>query len=113
MVEAGRDISFEMKRAYFLYGLDSTARRGFHAHKKLHQLAVCVSGSCLFALDDGREKAETILDSPNKGLLLGPMLWREMYNFSTDCVLLVLASAHYDEDDYIRDYEEFRQASCR
>jgi len=83
-------------------------RRGYHAHRDLQQVAICISGSCKFLLDDGRERVENvILDSPNKGLFIDKMIWREMYDFSDDCILLVLASEYYDESDYIRDYEEF------
>ena len=82
-------------------------RRGFHAHKKLKQILICVKGSCKILLDDGIEKAEVLLDKPNKGLLIESHLWREMFDFSEDAVLMVLASELYDESDYIRDYDEF------
>lgn len=80
---------------------------GFHAHQKLTQLVIAVCGSCRFLLDDGREQVELLLDNPAQGLLVEPMIWHEMYDFSEDCVLMVLADAHYDESDYIRNYEDF------
>lgn len=94
-------------RAYYIFGTKPNVERGFHAHKQLKQLCICVSGACDFVLDDGRSRETVRLDSPKKGLLLGNDIWREMKNFSCDCVLLVLASEHYDEADYIRDYDEF------
>lgn len=98
---------FEIRRAYYIFGTKPNVERGFHAHKQLKQLCICVSGACDFVLDDGRSRETVRLDSPKKGLLLGNDIWREMKNFSRDCVLLVLASEHYDEADYIRDYDEF------
>jgi UDP-2-acetamido-3-amino-2,3-dideoxy-glucuronate N-acetyltransferase len=81
--------------------------RGRHAHKNLKQVLFCVSGSCKILLDDGDVKENTILDYPSKGILIDRMVWREMYDFSKDCVLMVLASELYDEEDYIRNYQEF------
>ena len=107
VVEARKDIPFEIKRVYYIFDTKMDVRRGFHAHKELEQIAVCVAGSCKFHLDDGSETAEVQLDSPSKGLYIGKMIWREMYDFTPDCVLMVLASEHYREADYIRVYEEF------
>ena len=102
------DIPFEIKRIYYIYDLKKDIPRGFHAHKDLQQIAICIKGSCKFLLDNGKERVkDIILDSPNKGLFIDKMIWREMYDFSEDCVLLVLASDYYKENDYIRDYEEF------
>ncbi len=106
-LEAGRLAPFDIKRVYYIFGTKPGVSRGFHAHKNLQQLAVCVSGKCRMLLDDGKEKVEVWLDSPNKGLLINSMVWREMHNFSDDCVMLVLASEIYDESDYIRDYVTF------
>ena len=106
-LETGKEVPFDIRRVYYIYGTKEGVARGFHAHKALKQVAVCVSGSCRFVLDDGECKEEVMLDSPNYGLLIERMIWREMYDFSEDCVLMVLASEHYDEDDYIRDYDEF------
>lgn len=109
-VESGETVPFEIKRVYYLYGLMEGTRRGFHAHRELEQVAVCVAGACKILLDDGRRKETAVLDEPRKGLFIGKMVWREMFDFSPDCVLLVFASEHYDEADYIRSYAEFRGA---
>ena len=100
-------VPFDIKRAYYVFGISSGVARGFHAHKKLHQIAVCVSGSCRMVLDDGFERENLVMDSCNVAVDLPPMLWHEMHDFSVDCVLLVLASDYYDESDYIRDYQQF------
>jgi dTDP-4-dehydrorhamnose 3,5-epimerase-like enzyme len=109
-IEANKHIPFDVKRVYYIFGTQPGVSRGFHAHKNLQQLAVCVSGKCRMLLDDGINKESVWLDSPTKGLLIGNNVWREMHEFSDDCVLLVLASEHYDESDYIRDYSEFCSA---
>ena len=101
------NVPFEIKRVYYMYNAVSGVRRGFHAHKQLKQILVCVKGSCKILLDDGTEKVEVSLDEPNKGLIIESHLWREMFDFSDDAVLMVLASELYDESDYIRNYEEF------
>ncbi len=106
-LEENKDIPFEIKRVYYIFGTKSGVVRGLHAHKALKQIAICVTGQCKFIIDNGSEKQEVIMDSPTKGLVIEKMQWREMHDFSDDCVLLVLASEHYDETDYIRDYEEF------
>lgn len=95
---------FAVERVYFL--THTKADRGRHAHKDLRQLAFCPSGACTFVLDDGRERKEVRLEG-HKGLIIESMVWREMKDFTHDCVLTVMASAIYDESDYIRDYEEF------
>lgn len=106
-LENNKDIPFEVKRVYYIFDTKDNIARGFHAHKELKQLAVCVSGSCSMFLDDGQKKKSVFLDSPTKGVFIDKMIWREMHDFSSDCVLLVLASEHYDESDYIRNYNEF------
>ncbi|WP_032496444.1 FdtA/QdtA family cupin domain-containing protein [Hydrogenivirga sp. 128-5-R1-1] len=107
-LEQFKNIPFEIKRVYYIYNLKNNIPRGFHAHKNLQQVAICIRGGCKFLLDNGKEKVkDIILDSPNKGLFIDKMIWHEMYDFSEDCVLIVLASDYYDESDYIRDYEEF------
>ena len=106
-VEANKTVPFDIKRVYFIFGTKQGVARGFHAHKALKQVAVCVTGSCRMLLDNGLEKKEVLLDSPTKGLVIEDFVWREMHDFTTDCVLLVLASEYYDEADYIRDYEDF------
>jgi dTDP-4-dehydrorhamnose 3,5-epimerase-like enzyme len=106
-LEQHNNIPFEVKRVYYLFNTSEREARGFHAHITLKQVAVCVSGSCRVVLDDGKKKEDVVLDSPFKGLYIDSMIWREMYDFSPDCVLMVIASELYDEEDYIRDYDHF------
>jgi dTDP-4-dehydrorhamnose 3,5-epimerase-like enzyme len=101
-------LPFDIKRAYYLFKTKPGVARGFHAHKKLHQVAVCISGSCRMILDNGLVRESVAMNSSTLGIDLPPMLWHEMHNFSKDCVLLVVASDYYDEDDYIRDYDRFK-----
>ncbi|SDB07193.1 WxcM-like, C-terminal [Pseudomonas sp. NFACC23-1] len=100
-------IPFDVKRVYYIYRTAEGVSRGFHAHQNLKQIAICVAGKFRMVLDDGHTREEAWMDNPTKGLLIESMVWREMHDFSSDCVLLVLASEHYDEYDYIRDYQEF------
>lgn len=104
------DVPFPIRRMYFLHSVPPGQVRGRHSHKALTQIAVCAQGSCRFRLDNGSESAELLLDRPDQGIIIRPMIWREMFDFSPGCVLLVLASEHYDESDYIRDYDEFKRA---
>lgn len=106
-LEGNRTIPFDIKRVYYIFYTLSGVVRGCHAHTKLSQVLVCVTGKCRVVLDDGKVREEAWLDSPIKGLFIGNYVWRELHDFSPDCVLLVLASEHYDESDYIRDYQEF------
>ena len=106
-IEELRDIPFAIRRVYYIFGTQPGVTRGRHTHHDLNQLAVAISGSCTMTLDDGRNRSDVRLDHPAKGLIIGPMVWREMMDFSPDCVLLVLADAPYDEADYIRDYDRF------
>jgi len=106
-LESQRQVPFEIKRVYYIFGTQPGVRRGKHAHRHLRQMAVCVHGSCRFFMDDGRTKREFLLNRNDQGLLIEPMIWHEMDDFSPDCVLLVLASGFFDESDYIRDYAEF------
>lgn len=106
-LEQDKNIPFEIKRVYYIFNTKEGVIRGFHAHKKLKQVAIAVKGSCRFLLDNGKERISLLLDNPAQGLLIDSCIWREMHDFSEDCVLLVLASQHYDEADYIRDYDEF------
>lgn len=108
VIEAGRSIPFDIKRVYYIFGNTNNLPRGFHAHKKLNQAAFCISGSCHINFDDLKEQKKVFLDSPNKIVLIPPLVWHEMHNFSSDCILVVLANDIYDEDDYIRDFEEFK-----
>lgn len=108
-LEKGTEFPFDIKRVYYIWGTDKNAVRGKHAHKKLEQVIVCTSGSCDFILDDGNERTTVHLDTPTQGLHIKSNIWREFTNFSSDCVVMVLASEHYDESDYIRDYKTFLQ----
>jgi hypothetical protein len=109
-IEGGRHVPFDIKRVYYLYDVPGGAERGGHAHKDLHQLIVAMSGSFDIVLDDGREKKRFHLNRSYFGLYVCPMIWREMDNFSSGSVCLVLASQLYDPDDYYRDYAEFIKA---
>jgi dTDP-4-dehydrorhamnose 3,5-epimerase-like enzyme len=110
-LEAHKTVPFEVKRVYYIFATKLGVSRGFHAHRALQQVAVCVTGKCRIVLDDGTRREEVWLDSPTKGLFIGDLVWREMHDFSPDCVLLVLANEHYNETDYIRSYDEFKRAS--
>lgn len=106
-IEGNVDIPFNIKRVYYMYNTGADMVRGKHAHKCLEQILICIHGSCTICLDDGKEKANILLDKPNEGLYVTNCIWREMYNFSSDAVLMVLASEQYNESDYIRDYNAF------
>lgn len=106
-LEENKEIPFQIKRVYYIYDTLDGVRRGFHAHKKLKQLLLCVHGSCKILLDDGTDKEIVTLKNPFEGIFIESNIWREMYDFSPDAVLLVLASEVYNEEDYIRDYNVF------
>lgn len=107
VVENNREVPFEVKRVYYLYDVPSGEERGGHAHKELQQLIVAVSGSFDIVVDDGTKKETFSLNRPNKGLYFPAGLWREINNFSSGAICLVLASHTYDENDYIRGYQDF------
>lgn len=100
-------LPYPIKRVYYLYDVPTGAYRGGHAHKKLHQVLIALSGSFDVVLDDGKTKEKITLNTPSKGLLIPTGIWRELENFSSGSVCLVLASEVFDEDDYIRDYKQF------
>ena len=106
-IEGGQHIPFDIKRVYYLYDVPGGSDRGSHAHKNLHQFVVAMSGSFDVVLDDGKEKKRFHLNRSYYGLYVCPMMWRDLDNFSSGAVCMVLASAHYDESDYIRDYSQF------
>ena len=107
-LEESKEVPFKIKRVYYMYDTGLDVRRGYHAHKKLEQILFCVHGECKIHLDNGLgETKEVLLDKPYLGLYIKNNLWREMYDFSSDAVLMVLASEFYDEEDYIRKYEDF------
>lgn len=107
--EFSRDLPFVPRRNFFIYGVADGAKRGGHAHRTCRFFLVAVSGALSVALDDGEEKSEIILNSPKEGLYLPERVWSVQYGFSKDTVLSVFASHEYKDDDYIRDYEEFRR----
>ena len=109
-VEGGQHIPFDIQRVYYLYDVPGGAERGGHAHKALHQLIIAMSGSFDVVLDDGQGKKRYHLNRSYSGLYVCPMIWRELDNFSSGSVCMVLASNKYDEDDYYRDYAEFMRA---
>ncbi|CRM17796.1 sugar 3,4-ketoisomerase [Pseudomonas sp. 24 R 17] len=107
VLEAQKNVPFDIKRVYFLMGTRPGVSRGFHAHRELRQAAICVSGQCRMVMNNGLKIEEVILDTSSKAIFIDKMIWHEMHDFSADCVLLVLASDYYDEQDYIRSYPEF------
>ena len=106
-IEENKDLPFDVKRVYYIYDTLPGVRRGFHAHRNLQQILLCVNGACKIHLDNGYDTAEVTLDKPNEGLYIANDMWREMYDFTPGTVLLVLASEYYDEADYIRNYDDF------
>lgn len=107
VVENNKDIPFEVKRVYYLYDVPGGESRGTHAHKELSQLIIAASGSFTVTLDDGNVKRTFLLNRPYQGLYVKPGIWRDLDDFSSGSVCLVLASHPYDENDYIRDYDDF------
>lgn len=110
-IEGKHHVPFDIQRVYYLYDVPGGAERGGHAHKELQQLLIAMSGSFDIVLDDGYERERVHLNRSYYGLYIGPMVWREMDNFSSGSVCLVLASTHYDEADYYRDYATFLDAA--
>ena len=106
-LEGNKSVPFNIKRIYYIFGTKADVSRGFHAHRNLKQVAICVMGRCRFVLDDGKQREEIVLDNPSTGLLIEDLIWREMSEFSPDCVLVVLANKYYDANDYIRNYSDF------
>ncbi len=109
VVEGGKSVPFDVSRVYYLYDIPAGETRGGHAHRNLYQLLVAASGSFDVVLDDGTNRRTVSLNRPNYGLLIVPGIWRELENFSSGAVCLVLASEHYDEEDYIETYADFVQ----
>ncbi len=108
IAEANRIIPFKIKRVYYINKLDNPrATRGKHAHKNLEQVIFCINGSFALHLDDGETKQKIIMNNSSVGIKLGRLLWHTMTDFSKNCVILVLASDYYKENDYIRNYDEF------
>lgn len=111
-IEELKDIPFDIKRVYYITKVPKDISRGFHAHRKLHQVLICLNGSVKIKVKTTKEEEEVILDDPAIGLYIGPYVWREMYNFSDGAVLLVLASDYYNEEDYIRNMDFYMQEAC-
>jgi dTDP-4-dehydrorhamnose 3,5-epimerase-like enzyme len=111
VAESTRHVPFEIQRVYYLYDVPSQSTRAGHAHRALHQLVIAVSGAFDVRLHDGTREERVTLNRPSRGLYVGPMLWRDIDNFSSGAVCLVLASAPYDEADYIRDFGDFLRAA--
>ncbi|ELA9193849.1 sugar 3,4-ketoisomerase [Vibrio parahaemolyticus] len=112
-LEQHKNIPFDIKRIYYIFDTQSGLARGFHAHYDLEQVAICMKGSVTFLIDDGTTKETVTLSSPDVGLHIKGLKWREMHDFSEDCVLMVVASELYDEADYIRDYATFiKEVAC-
>ena len=109
IIEGNRDIPFEIKRVFYMYGTDSKMVRGSHANRKSEFVLVNVAGSTKIKIDDGFSTAVVELNKPRMGIYIPAMLWKDMYDFSDDSVLLVLSSEHYDDSEYIRNYDEYRK----
>jgi hypothetical protein len=105
------DVAFEIRRVYWVYDVPSRASRAGHSHRALRQLYVAMSGAFRVHLDDGWQQREVLMSNPNQGLLITPGIWRELHEFSSNACLLVLASDHFEEADYIRDHAEFMRAA--
>ena len=112
-IEAKYDIPFEIKRIYYISRVDKDVIRGFHAHRKLHQVLICVNGQVSIRVKSTKDEQVYVLQRADEGLYIGSFVWREMFNFSEDAVLLVLASEHYDESDYIRNYDFYIEEASR
>lgn len=106
-IECKRDIPFDIKRIYYISDVKENSIRGYHSHRMLHQILICMNGSVKIKVENPEETQIVELCDNSIGLYIGPMIWREMFDFSKDAVLLVLASEYYTEDDYIRDYKEY------
>ncbi|MEA4998105.1 MAG: FdtA/QdtA family cupin domain-containing protein [Candidatus Limiplasma sp.] len=106
-VSAGKEIPFDIRRVYYIYGVDAAAERGFHSHRALEQVLICLSGSVRIRVKTPFQEEVVLLDQGHIGLYIGPYVWREMFDFSEHAALLVLASQDYDEHDYYRTYQEY------
>ena len=106
-IEGQRDIPFDVKRIFYMYGMTSDIPRGEHAHRNTKQYLIALSGACKVTLDDGKHRVTYDLDRSTVGIFQDIMVWGTMHDFTPDCVLLVLASEHYEEADYIRSYDQF------
>lgn len=105
--EANQNIPFEIRRVYSIFGVEAGKKRGLHAHKTEEKVAVCIQGSCTILLNDGEKTTEILLCDPGKGLYIPRWTWLEMYDFSSDAILLVLSNSYFDENDYIWELKDF------
>lgn len=112
-IEGKIDVPFEVKRVYYITGVEQGVIRGFHSHRKLHQVLICLNGSVKIRSKNPDEEEITELNDPSVGLYIGPYVWREMFDFTKGSVLLVLASEYYDEDDYIRNYDFYLEEAVK
>ena len=108
-IRSGNPIPFDIKNVFYIYDIPAGTQRGGHAHKRLEQILIPLSGSFDVILKDSKNTKKVRLDRPNKGLYIGPLIWREMKNFSAGSVCLVLASLKYDEEEYLRDFNQFME----
>jgi dTDP-4-dehydrorhamnose 3,5-epimerase-like enzyme len=108
-LESFKNIPFEIKRVYYIFGTAPGVIRGKHAHQNLKQVLISIHGNCKVKVDNGIKEKEYLLNNPSAGLYIQGLVWREMYDFSPDCVLLVLTDGYYKEEDYIRNYEQFKK----
>ncbi len=109
IIEGGKDVLFRIKRVYYVYDIPGGVDRGGHAHKNLYELIIAANGSFSVTLDDHKSKKEVKLNRPYYGLLIKPGVWRELFEFSSGAICLVITSDHFDESDYIRDYSQFEK----
>jgi wxcM family protein len=109
VVEGNKDIPFEIKRIFYIYGSDKDVIRGQHANRLSEFVLINISGRCNVFVDDGENQETVILDKPYQGIYLNKMVWKNMLNFSKDAILLVLSNEYYNSEEYIRDYEEFKK----
>ena len=112
-IEGEESVPFNIKRVYYIYDVEKNVRRGFHSHVALEQVLICVSGSVKILVKTPEEEEEVLLNNPQEGLYIGPMIWREMFDFTPNAVLLVIASDHYNIEDYIRDYREYEEEAVK
>jgi len=108
-IEENHDIPFPIKRIYYMYNISNGSSRGCHAHKKLQQVLICLNGRCSVLLDNGYEKEEAGLSKKAEGVYIPPGIWHEIHNCTTNAIILSLASDYYDESDYIRNYDDFKE----
>lgn len=109
-LEYPKDLPFPVKRIYYIYNVPENITRGFHSHNELQQILICLGGSVKIKLKTPEDEKIVLLDNPNKGLFVDKMIWREMFEFSENATLLVLASMEYDENDYIRNYDDYEKS---